>query len=78
MTTKTTPKTKQTKNKTQEEKKTLIELVAESDLKPSHITLELSRVNLLKQLEYETVTNLNVEPSLTPSEFEKIMNGGKL
>ena len=77
--TKTTPK-KETKKtpKIIGEKKTLLELVQECDLKQSQITLELSRVNLLKQLEYETRTNEYVEPSLTPSEFDKIMNGGKL
>lgn len=78
-TTKTTPK-KETKKEPKiiEEKKTLLELVNECDLKASQITLELSRVNLLKQFEYESSTNQNVEPSLTPSEFNKIMNGGKL
>lgn len=76
---KTTPK-KETKKQPKiiEEKKTLPELVAECDLKASQITLELSRVNLLKQYEYESTTNKNVEPSLTLTEFNKIMNGGKL
>lgn len=77
--TKTTPK-KETKKtpKIIEEKKTLLELVQASDLKPSQISMELSRVNLLKQLEYENCTNQNITPSLTQSEFDKIMNGGKL
>lgn len=75
-TTKKTVVKKEEKNK--EEKQTLIELVSSSTIKPSKITLELSRAGLLKQLEYEMNTNEYVEPLLTQKEFDKIMNGGEI
>lgn len=71
-----------TKNTTKKEPKktakkyTLLELVNESEIKPSIISMELSRKGLLKQLEYE-INNpkLDIKPSMTKTEFNKIMNG---
>lgn len=63
----TTPK-KRTNNK-----KTLKELVEESNIHYPKIILMLSANNLLKQYEYELHTNEYVKPSMTESEFKKII-----
>jgi hypothetical protein len=62
----TTPKRNNTK-------KTLKELVEESTVHYPKIILMLSANNLLKQYEYELHTNEYVKPTMTESEFKKII-----
>lgn len=54
-------------------KKTLKELVEESNIHYPKIILMLSANNLLKQYEYELHTNEYVKPSMTESEFNKLI-----
>ena len=54
-------------------KKTLKELVEESKIHYPKIILMLSANNLLKQYEYELHTNEYVKPSMTESEFNKLI-----
>lgn len=63
----TTPK------KRNNNKKTLKELVEESNIHYPKIILMLSANNLLKQYEYELHTNEYVKPTMTESEFKKII-----
>ena len=54
-------------------KKALKELVEESNIHYPKIILMLSANNLLKQYEYELHTNEYVKPSMTESEFNKLI-----
>ncbi len=67
--------TKKTKKKTSEEKFTLVELVSNSDLHYPLIIMNLSRAGLLRQYEEEVEVygRLDIEPSMTLTEFNKIM-----
>jgi len=65
-------KTKETK----EPKKTLLELVMESNVRYASIIMNLSREGLLGQLEEEKEKynyGLPITPSLTQAEFDKIV-----
>lgn len=66
---------KSTKKKTSAEKFTLVELVANSDLHYPLIIMNLSRAGLLEQYETEKEAFgiLDIEPSMTEAEFNKIM-----
>lgn len=66
---------KTTKKRDNKKKESLVSLVANSDKDPAMITLELSRAGLLKQYENELKKKIEVKPSLTVEEFNKIMNG---
>lgn len=68
-------KTKTTKKKTPEEKFTLVELVQSSDLHYPLIIMNLSRAGLLEQYEKEVEEQgrLDIEPTITLTEFNKIM-----
>ena len=63
----TTPK------KINNNKKTLKELVEESNIHYPKIILMLSANNLLKQYEYELHTNEYVKPTMTENEFNKLI-----
>lgn len=67
--------TKKTKKETSEEKFTLVELVSNSDLHYPLIIMNLSRAGLLGQYEEEVEAHgrLDIEPSMTLTEFNKIM-----
>ncbi|WP_296789915.1 hypothetical protein [uncultured Methanobrevibacter sp.] len=67
--------TKKTKKETSEEKFTLVELVSNSDLHYPLIIMNLSRAGLLRQYEEEVEVygRLDIEPSMTLTEFNKIM-----
>lgn len=67
--------TKKTKKETSEEKFTLVELVSNSDLHYPLIIMNLSRAGLLRQYEEEVEAygRLDIEPSMTLTEFNKIM-----
>ena len=58
-------------------KKVLSELVEESDAKYTKIILELSRSGLLKQYEDELALKgkVEIEPTITENEFNKILSG---
>lgn len=64
-----------TKKKSSAKKFTLVELVANSDLHYPLIVMNLSRAGLLEQYEYEKEAfgTLDIEPSITEAEFNKIM-----
>lgn len=68
-------KAKTTKKKTSEEKFTLVELVQSSDLHFPLIVMNLSRAGLLEQYEKEVEEygRLDIEPTITLTEFNKIM-----
>ncbi len=68
-------KTKKEVKTSKEEKFTLVELVANSELHYPLIVMNLSRAGLLQQYEEETKAygRLDIEPSMTVSEFNKIM-----
>jgi hypothetical protein len=68
-------KTKTTKKKTPEEKFTLVELVQSSDLHYPLIIMNLSRAGLLEQYEKEVEEQgrLDITPTITLTEFNKIM-----
>lgn len=68
-------KAKTTKKKTSEEKFTLVELVQSSDLHYPLIVMNLSRAGLLEQYEKEVEEygRLDIEPTITLTEFNKIM-----
>lgn len=63
------------KKQTSEEKHTLIELVNQSDLHYPLIIMNLSRAGLLEQYEKEVEEygRLDIEPTITLTEFNKIM-----
>ena len=67
--------TKTSKKKTSEEKFTLVELVKNSDLHYPLIVMNLSRAGLLEQYEKEKEAfgRLDIEPTMTEAEFNKIM-----
>lgn len=67
--------TKKKKEQTSQEKFTLVELVEESDLHYPLIIMNLSRAGLLQQYETEkeALEMLDIEPSMTKAEFDKIM-----
>ena len=64
-----------TKKKSSAKKFTLVELVANSDLHYPLIVMNLSRAGLLEQYEYEQEVfgRLDIAPSLTQDEFNKLM-----
>lgn len=68
-------KTKTTKKKTPEEKFTLVELVQSSDLHYPLIIMNISRAGLLEQYEKEVEEQgrLDITPTITLTEFNKIM-----
>ena len=63
------------KQKTSEEKFTLVELVRDSNLHYPLVVMNLSRAGLLQQYEEEVEAEgkFDIEPSLTLTEFNKIM-----
>ena len=67
--------TKKKKEQTSQEKFTLVELVEESDLHYPLIIMNLSRAGLLQQYETEkeALEMLDIEPSMTKAEFDKLM-----
>lgn len=67
--------TKTSKKKTSEEKFTLVELVGNSDLHYPLIVMNLSKAGLLEQYEKEKEEfgRLDIEPTMTEAEFNKIM-----
>ena len=68
--------TKNTKKKNEtSEKFTLVELVNNSDMHYPLIIMNLSRAGLLEQYEKEVEAYgiLDIEPSMTEAEFNKIM-----
>lgn len=66
---------KQKKGETSDEKFTLVELVNDSNLHYPLIIMNLSRAGLLEQYENEKEAwgILDIEPSMTQAEFDKIM-----
>ena len=64
-------------NKTKNDKKVLSDLVLSSDVKYTTIILELCRVNLIEQYEEELKLRgkVELEPTITEEEFNKIING---
>ena len=66
---------KKKKTETSKEKFTLVELVSNSDLHYPLIIMNLSRAGLLEQYEEEAEAygRLDIEPSMTEAEFNKIM-----
>lgn len=56
-----------------QDKKTLVELVEASNVHFPKLILMLSSHGLLHQYEYESTTNEHVEPSMTESEFKKLV-----
>ena len=67
--------TKSKKKKETAEKFTLVELVENSDLHYPLIIMNLSRAGLLQQYEEEkeALGRLDIEPSMTQAEFDKLM-----
>lgn len=67
--------TKKSKKNETSEKFTLVELVSNSDLHYPLIIMNLSRAGLLQQYEEEkeALGILDIEPSMTQAEFDKIM-----
>ena len=67
--------TKSKKKKETAEKFTLVELVENSDLHYPLIIMNLSRAGLLQQYEEEkeALGKVDIEPSMTQAEFDKIM-----
>lgn len=67
--------TKKKTSKKTSEKFTLVELVSNSDLHYPLIIMNLSRAGLLQQYneEAEAYGRLDIEPSMTEAEFNKIM-----
>lgn len=63
------------KKQSSEKKFTLVELVSNSDLHYPLIVMNLSRAGLLEQFEKEKEASgrLDIEPSMTEAEFNKIM-----
>ena len=63
------------KEETSEEKFTLVELVENSDLHYPLVIMNLSRAGLLEQYEKEVEAKgiFDIEPTLTLTEFNKIM-----
>lgn len=73
---KETPKKETPKRKSKEELKTLLELVKNSDKSDTLIIMELSRNGYLTQYyteEKRVLNGLEIEPSMTESEFKKII-----
>ena len=71
-----TPKKTSPKGKSKEEKKTLLELVKSSKKSDTLIIMELSRNGYLTQFyteEKRVLNGLEVEPTMTESEFKKII-----
>ena len=70
-----TTKKKTTTKKTSEKKFTLVELVESSDLHYPLIVMNLSRAGLLEQYENEKEAFgiMDIEPTITEAEFNKIM-----
>ena len=71
-----TPKQTSPKGKSKEEKKTLLELVKSSKKSDTLIIMELSRNGYLTQFyteEKRVLNGLEVEPTITESEFKKII-----
>ena len=71
-----TPKKTIPKGKSKEEKKTLLELVKSSNKSDTLIIMELSRNGYLTQFyteEKRVLNGLEVEPTITESEFKKII-----
>lgn len=62
------------KKETSDEKFTLVELVASSDVPYPQIIMNLSKEGLLQQFEEEVSVHgkEDIEPSLTEAEFKKI------
>lgn len=58
---------------TKSPKRTLVDLVEESTVHYPKIIMMLSSQGLLHQYEYEKSTNHHVEPSMTESEFKKLI-----
>lgn len=67
--------TKKKTSKKTSEKFTLVELVSNSDLHYPLIIMNLSRAGLLQQYneEAEAYGRLDIEPTMTEAEFNKIM-----
>ncbi|MBR3139705.1 MAG: hypothetical protein IKF11_02405 [Methanobrevibacter sp.] len=63
------------KQKTSEEKFTLVELVRDSNLHYPLVVMNLSRAGLLQQYEEEVEAEgkFDIEPTMTLTEFNKIM-----
>lgn len=71
-----TPKKTSSKGKSKEELKTLLELVENSNKSNTLIIMELSRNGYLTQFyteEKRVLNGLEVEPTMTESEFKKII-----
>ena len=71
-----TPKKTSPKGKSKEEKRTLLELVKSSKKSDTLIIMELSRNGYLTQFyteEKRVLNGLEVEPTMTESEFKKII-----
>ena len=71
-----TPKKTSPNGKSKEEKKTLLELVKSSNKSDTLIIMELSRNGYLTQFyteEKRVLNGLEVEPTITESEFKKII-----
>ena len=68
-------KTKKKEETSKEEKFTLVDLVESSDLHYPLIIMNLSRAGLLEQYEKEVEAQgtLDIEPTMTLTEFNKIM-----
>lgn len=64
-----------TKKKEEEEKFTLIELVESSNVHYPSLIMDLHRAGLLEQYkeELEAYGRLDIEPTMTQSEFNKIL-----
>ena len=72
---KKTSEGKTSEGKTSKEKFTLVELVKNSDLHYPLIVMNLSRAGLLEQYEKEDEAQgrLDIKPTITEAEFNKIM-----
>ena len=66
---------KKKEEKSSKEKFTLVELVNNSDIHYPLIIMNLSRAGLLQQYEEEknVLGRLNIEPTITKEEFDKLM-----
>lgn len=66
---------KKQKNETQDEKFTLVELVMSSDIPRPSLIMDLHRAGLLEQYheELDAYGRLDIEPSITKAEFNKII-----
>ena len=70
-----TAKTNTQKKKSNEKKFTLLELVETSDKHYPSLVMDLHRAGLLEQYEEEKKSKgrLDIEPTITKAEFEKIL-----